>query len=65
MFLVVLVAPGLVVAYRVTVEVSQRELAFLEFVQVVDLVSQASKYPGDFLAFGLVKCLVFRVDFKF
>ena len=29
-----------------------------------DLVGQASKYPGDFLAF-LVKCLVFRVNFKF
>ena len=56
--------PGLVVANRVSVEISQWELAFLEFVQVFDLVSQASQYPGDFLAF-LVKCLVLGVDFKF
>ena len=56
--------PGLVVANRVSVEISQWELAFLEFVQVFDLVGQASQYPGDFLAF-LVKCLVLGVDFNF
>jgi hypothetical protein len=64
LFLVVLVCPGLVVANRVTVEISQGELAFLEFVQVFDLVGQASQYPGDFLAF-LVKGLVICFEFKF
>ncbi len=39
-------------------------LAFLEFVQVLQAISQASKYPGDFLAF-LVKCLVIGFEFKF
>ena len=54
----------MVVSNRVTVEISQWELAFLELVQVFDLVGQASQYPGDFLAF-LVKCLVLGVDFNF